>query len=97
MNIGLLAWWVLVGWCGTVPRPWPWPWPPPPDPDPYPWLKVINVIGGVVGGWTFSQMFPAGDTSIAIVAATTSVGAFVGSILFGDVYGLVRGSQRTGR
>lgn len=95
MNIGLFAWWVIVGWCGTVPRgPFP---PPPPDPDPYPWRKALGVVGGIVGGWAFSQVFPTGDTSMAVVAATTGLGALAGSMLFSDLYGMARGTQRAAR
>ena len=96
MDIGLAAWWIIVGWCGTVPRPWPIP-PRPPGPDPDPWFRVMGVIGGLAGGWAFSQMFPGGDASMALVAATTGVGAFVGSVLLSDVYGMVRGTQQAAR
>ena len=92
MNIALLVWWVVVGWCGT-----PWRrWPPPPTP-PDPWWNVISVLGGVLGGWVFSQLFSAGEASTAIVAATTGLGAFVGSILLGNIYGMVSGAQRAAR
>ena len=94
MNALLLVWWALVGWCGTVPRP-RFPLPPPPGPDP--WFRVIGVVGGIAGGWAFSQMFPGGDVSLAVMAATTGVGAFVGSALFGDVFGMVRGTQGAAR
>ena len=93
MNGLLLAWWVIVGWCGTVPRP-RFPIPVPPEPDPDPWYRVAGVVGGLVGGWAFSQAFPAGDASLAVLAATTGIGAFVGSALVGDIYGMVRGPQR---
>ena len=89
MNAGLFVWWALVGWCGTPWRRWP---PPPPPPDP--WVNVINIIGGVAGGWVFSQVFPVGDTSTAIVAATTSIGALTGSVVFGNMYGVVKELQR---
>ena len=95
MNALLFVWWAIVGWCGTVPRP-PIPFPPPP-PDPDPWYRVVGIVGGMVGGWAFSQMFPIGDASTAVMAATTGIGAFAGSILFGDIYGMVRGSQRLAR
>jgi hypothetical protein len=93
MNVLLFAWWAIVGWCGTVPRP-PIPLPPPPDPDPDPWYRVIGAVGGILGGWAFSQVFPAGDASLAVLAATTGIGALIGSALVADIYGMVRGSQR---
>jgi hypothetical protein len=95
MSALLFVWWAIVGWCGTVPRgPFP---PPPPDPDPYPWRVALGVVGGVLGGWAFSQMFPAGDASVAVMAATTGFGALVGSALVGSIYGMMRGTQRAAR
>jgi len=92
MNIALFGLWVLVGWCGT---PWPrrWPWPPPPPPDPWS-TKVVNVVGGVIGGWTFNQIWSAGEAMTGIDAAATSLGAFVGSAILGDVYGMVKRQQK---
>lgn len=93
MNVVLFAWWIIVGWCGTILRlRIPIPIPNPPDPDP--WYQVLGAVGGVVGGYAFSQVFPAGDASMAVVAATTGFGALVGSALFGGIYGMVRGTQR---
>lgn len=91
MNIALLVLWALVGWCGT---PWPrrWPWPPPPPPDPW-FTKIVNVVGGVVGGWLYYQIWAAPEMT-SIGAAATALGAIVGSIVFGDVYGLVRRQQK---
>lgn len=92
MTLGLIGLWVLVGWCGT---PWPrrWPWPPPTPPDPW-LLKVVNVVGGVVGGWLFTQIWPAGEAMTGIAAAATALGALVGSVVLGDVYGLVMSRQK---
>jgi hypothetical protein len=92
MNIELLALWVLVGWCGT---PWPkrWPWPPP-DPDPWPWTrKLVSVVGGIVGGWAYNQLWTAPELT-GIGATASALGAFVGSVVFGDVYGLVKRQQK---
>jgi hypothetical protein len=96
MDEWLFVWWALVGWCGTVPRP-RFPLPPPPPPGPDPWYRVAGVIGGLAGGWAFSQMFAAGDASMALLAATSGVGALVGSMLVSDLYGMARGMQRTAR
>jgi hypothetical protein len=94
MTVGLLVLWILVGWCGT---PWPrrWPWPPPPPPDPW-LLKVVNIVGGVVGGWAFNLVWslPAGDAVTGVAAAATALGAFVGSVILGDLYGLVMSRQK---
>jgi hypothetical protein len=89
MQLTLLALWILVGWCGTPwPRRWPWPLPPPPDP----WLiKIGNVVGGIIGGWAFNQIWPAGDVVTGIAAAATGLGAFVGAVILGDVFALATG------
>lgn len=92
MNPGLFGLWLLVGWCGT---PWPrrWPWPRP-DPPPW-WLQVVGAVGGIIGGWAYQTMWPAGDMGVgALYAAATSVGALVGSIILQDVVGLATGGAQ---
>jgi uncharacterized membrane protein YeaQ/YmgE (transglycosylase-associated protein family) len=86
--------WALIGWCGTpFPRRWPWP-PPPPDGDP--WLvKVIGIVGGLAGGWLFGQLFAA-DLGSAAGLVVTFFGAWAGSIILNDAYGLVRGGPARG-
>ena len=80
--------WAIVGWCGTPWRPH-WPGPPPPGPGPDPWLvKVLGVIGGVAGGWTFGLLFNADVTNSASLVVTF-VGAVAGSVVVNDIYGLV--------
>lgn len=84
--------WALVGWCGTPwPRPWPWP---PPGPDPDPWiLKVVGVVGGVVGGLAFTKSGIAGTGDAMIAGA---IGAWVGANILVNAYGLVAGSKKAG-
>jgi membrane associated rhomboid family serine protease len=43
----------------------------------------------VVGGWVFYQVFSPGQDPSAIVAAASSVGAFVGSVIVCDVMGMI--------
>ena len=88
--LSLVAW-AIVGWWGTPwPRPWPWP---PPHPDPNPWLsKVIGLVGGVAGGWAFSALFTA-DLGSAAGLVLTFFGAWAGSIIFNDAYGLITQGQ----
>ena len=94
MNVQLIVLSALVGWCGTPwPRPWPFPWPGP-DPDPNPWIsKVVGVAGGVVGGWLIGTIAGAIITDGFVAAA---VGAWAGSIILSDVYGLVMGGLKRG-
>ncbi len=98
MDIPLIILWALVGWCGTPPPPWPWP--PIPDPDPFPWIaKVVGIIGAIVGGIIFSQVWQtAGGVVItegleAINAAATCVGAYLGNVLIGNIYGMTVGKK----
>lgn len=88
MNAQLFVLAALVGWCGTPwPKRWPWPWPPPPDPNP--WMsKIIGVIGGVLGGWALGAM--SGAEGVVAVA----IGAWVGSVLLNDIYGLATGGLK---
>jgi hypothetical protein len=94
MNAQLLVLSALVGWCGTPwPRPWPFPWPVA-GPTPNPWIsKVIGVVGGVVGGWGVSTM-AGGVITDGFVAA--AIGAWVGSKILSDVYGLTTGGLNRG-
>lgn len=91
MNVALLAAWVLVGWCGTGPRPkWPRPPGPPDPPDPWgPYLMggIIAAVGGVVGGWVFGQLLGVDQASAAGMVVTL-VGAFAGGRLVGDIAGM---------
>lgn len=90
-GVAALAW-AILGWCGTpFPRRWPWP-PPPPDGDP--WIaKVVGVIGGVGGGWAFSLLFTA-DLESAAGLVLTFFGAWAGSVILNDAYGVIGGRAR---
>ncbi len=91
MTFGLAVWWMLVGWCGTPwPRPWPWPWPPPgPDPDPWLW-KAIGTLGGLAGGFAFTQAWGMEGAVTGLAAAATAAGAWAGSVLATNVFGAFR-------
>ncbi|MBA3687626.1 MAG: hypothetical protein H0W81_02130 [Chloroflexi bacterium] len=95
MTTAALIGWAIVGWCGT-PFPRHWPWPPPPPPDGDPWImKVIGIVGGIAGGWAFGQLFGA-DLDNAAGLALTMFGAWSGSNILNDAYGMVRGGQARG-
>ena len=112
MTLSLLALWALVGWCLTgVLR---WPIPPrldtperPPRPN---WFipKILGVVGGVIGGWVFTEVFVAGSDSLTTIpqgdawmplvrAAATTVGAAIGATLLADIYGLATGGGKATR
>jgi len=90
----LIATWILVGWCGTGwPRRFPWPPPPPPEP----WLtKAISLVGGVVGGYAYTYLWPMSQTITGVEVAASAVGAFIGAVVLGDLYALARGSMKAG-
>jgi hypothetical protein len=95
----LYAMWVFAGWCGT-PYPW-WLWlhpgPPPPGPgDPWPIIKIVSIIGGVIGGW-MTQRIVGGEVA-SLVTLTTMAGAFFGGGFLGGLAGLIAGGRnRTAR
>ena len=123
MRLSLILLWAIVGWCITgAPRVllrWPRRWwlhdivPPPDTPERPPrpnWLLtgIIGVVGGVIGGWAFTEVFgpqpdpwitadPQPNPWMLVVAAATTVGAFIGASLLTDLYGLVRGSGKVMR
>jgi len=79
MVIALL---LLVGWCGTVPRP---RFPPVPLPDPVPdyWVsRTAGAIGGLLGGWLVasSGVDMAGTGLLTAVFAALLVGRALGDI-----------------
>ncbi|MEM8896899.1 MAG: hypothetical protein AAGC85_02290 [Bacteroidota bacterium] len=77
--ISLLAYWSLVGWCGTVPRRFPFPIPPNPDPTPW-WANIVfSVAGGIAGGFLVSQGLGFDE----IIA--TSFGAFAGGRIVSEL------------
>lgn len=91
MSLSLVGLWILVGWCGT---PWPRPWPFPVPPDPWPWwYKLVDVVGGFVGGWLYTQVFPV-DEVTAIGAAATGLGAFIGAVVLHDIFGAVMSPRK---
>jgi hypothetical protein len=97
-----LVWLVLRRWWWAVP-----PTPPPP-PDPWPILflpRIICLVGGVIGGLVFTAVFGPGPQPWitagpypqpwipVVVAAATTVGAFLGARLLVDIYALVTGRR----
>jgi hypothetical protein len=69
-SMGYVVLSMLVGWCGN--EPWPWWW----------WLiDVISVIGGLVGGFLVSQVFPS-----EVSFVTIAIGAFVGGRVISSLY-----------
>jgi hypothetical protein len=92
MTAALAVWWILVGWCGTPPRPWPWP-PGPPDPNP--WIvKILGAIGGLVGGWVFNSVWAIEGSASGIDVAATAAGAWVGAVIIANIYGLIAGGRK---
>jgi hypothetical protein len=90
--------WAFGGWCGT-PYPGWWLGPHPhPDPDPW-WLKVVGIVGGVLGGWAVSRLGPVAtvpDTGPAMFIATM-VGAFVVGRVLTDIAIIVIGGRSAGQ
>lgn len=72
MRLSLFVLWGITGWCGTLllillrfpPPPLDTP-ERPPRPN---WLlpRIIGVVGGVIGGWVFTEAFGQGVPWIAV-------------------------------
>ncbi len=82
-----LAFWTLVGWCGTPPGKIPIPIP---DPDPWPWWKnaAFGLVGGIAGGFLVQN----GLGMESVVAG--SFGAFAGGRILAEVGASVMASAK---
>ena len=86
----MYALWAMVGWCGTPWRRWPIP-----DPDPEPWwmIKILAIVGGILGGFLVRRMVSGADTDTSVVIAT-AIGAYaVGRVLSEVVSGVMGGAR----
>ena len=100
MNVSILILWALTGWLFIRPLSDPAPFrgkepddggkpPPPKPPDPKlsaRILMLINAVGGVVGGWAFSQVWFSGKLASGVEVAATALGAFLGAAIVNSVY-----------
>lgn len=79
----LYLFWALVGWCGTPWRGWP-----PPPPDPWWWImKVLAVVGGIVGGLLVDRYLTVPDSAPALIA--TAIGAYAGGRFLAEAVGII--------
>src|SRR5437764_4050331 len=61
--------WAAGGWCGT-PYPGWWRNPPPP-PDPWWWImKVVGIVGGILGGLLVENIIAGADRGAVAVTAS---------------------------
>jgi hypothetical protein len=52
---------------------------------------VVGIVGGVIGGWAFTQAWPVVEPGGGLLVVAAGVGALVGSIILLDLYtGFVR-------
>ena len=79
MEVSMIVWWAIVGIC---PDWWPPPRRWPPRPRPGPWWYLVEILGGIAGGFIYDRAFgPASADAAAIYPAATAVGALVGSVI----------------
>ncbi|HYN84295.1 MAG TPA: hypothetical protein VER32_03515 [Pyrinomonadaceae bacterium] len=69
--------WALAGWCGT-----PWRrWPPPPPPDPWWWIvKIVAIVGGIVGGILAERFIGEAERGPMRFVATVIGAAIIGRV-----------------
>jgi uncharacterized membrane protein YeaQ/YmgE (transglycosylase-associated protein family) len=60
-------------------------------------VKIIGIIGGLVGGWIYHQVFPITDAITGLSVAPTAIGALIGSIFLTDLYGFAKSRVRSRR
>ena len=85
MDTSLFVWWLVAGWCGT-------PWPGrkfPPRPLPHTLITIaIGLIGGLLGGWMFTTVWPAEGGTVAVYVAVSGLPAFAGARILTDILGV---------
>jgi hypothetical protein len=87
--------WAFGGWCGTPYPGWLLGPHPHPDPDPW-WIKLVAIVGGVLGGLAVSRLAPLAtvpDTAPAMTFVATMVGAFVVGRVFTDITIIIIGGR----
>jgi hypothetical protein len=95
MSKALLVFWMLVGfslsgWIQLAEGGDPWP-----EPDPknrpvqrllrWSFLKLAGTVGGLLGGWLYTQFFFPETSISGINVAITAVGASVGSLILSEL------------
>jgi uncharacterized membrane protein YeaQ/YmgE (transglycosylase-associated protein family) len=91
MSTALFILWISIGFTfanrlPSVSGSDPWPEP---DPKPKPnqsilrWMivKVIGVIGGMLGGWLYTRFFFSAIPISGVEVAATTVGVLIGSLI----------------
>ena len=87
----LFVLWAFGGWCGT-PYPGWWLGPHPhPDPDPW-WLKVVGIVGGILGGLAVSRLYPASSDPMPAFIGSM-IGAFAVGRTFSDIAIIIVGGR----
>jgi len=52
--------------------------------------KFVNVVGGIAGGWAFTQVWAVTGQMTGIDVAASAVGAYVGAVVLGDLAGMAK-------
>ena len=83
IDLSIVLWWMIAGWCGT---PWPgYEIPRPPLPQVIMGLAV-GLVGGVIGGWVFVSLWPPSEGSeIGVYVAISGIPAFAGARVLSNI------------
>ena len=83
VDVFLIVWWIIAGWCGT-----PWPgkeMPRPPAPKGF-LVIAVGLIGAVIGGWAFVSIWPPTEGTVhGVYAAVSGLPAFAGARVLSNI------------
>lgn len=86
LDTTLLIWWLIAGWCGT---PWPGRNIPPRPPQKGLLTIIVGFIGGLIGGWLFTLVWPPTESiALSIYTIASGLPAFAGARVLTDILGV---------
>ena len=83
VDISLIAWWLIAGWCGTR---WPGHEIPRPPVSKVLLVIAVSLVGAVIGGWVFVSIWPPTEATVdGVYAAVSGLPAFAGAKILSNM------------